>query len=826
MLTIILKDNGDYNLKKKTLQNLDLQSQKGYQLKIYSDEYWKSILQNISSKEDDYYIFLRSGDILLPDAIKRIENMIMKYHADWYYGDEGIRNFKGNGEIFEKKAKPDFGIWGFVSCLYTGCAVIFSGKILKKIFHKVLESNQRYQIFLLRMTIEAAKISDGYHIEELLLMREKVMDVTKEEGEKINKWLNELLLIKKIPFMAVTDVKEKFCRLYRTGVERNRCTLIVITEDPAKDLYWKHMYENSLGERQVIISSKGKTFGSKCNQGAEKADGEILFFVRAGWQIPTKYKMNELEGFASAMNVGVVSPRLIDSAGKPVYTGAARVGKGFCSSLQYMDSECGGYSKGVREISVPAWQFFVIRKKLWQQVKYFSEEEISPDFCVSDFSCRLENIGYTGLYCGQIVVYSGEENERNEEQKGFLYMLKQQRNFWGRDPYFTKNMCKKILNESKQNVQLFLPEKMWENAGNGRTILILSHELSMTGAPIVLLYAVSVLREAGYQPLILCPEDGVLKEKFLDKQIPVLIDEEIYNNNRWLSYAKEFDLIFVNTIVPFLCIEQLKDSNIPVIWWIHDAKEGYEMYLNGVLAKKIGNYVKIYCVSDYAKKVLLTFRPQYSSDILLYGLPDLSKLARGKLQLENPERRKIFLTVGTLESRKGQDVLLEAIEKMHEEEKKRSIFYFIGAAKTKSVLEKLEISIQKYPETVRWIPFLDRNEIMDAYAQATAVICCSRDDPMPVFMAETMMMSGICICSENTGMSTLIHHGENGFLYRNNSAGELAQNITYVLRNSDRLDYIRRAARATYEKEFTLSAFKERLLSIMEKNLKKSEKID
>lgn len=820
----MLKDNGDYNLKKRTLQNLNLQSQNEYQLKIYSEKYRKKVYQEILANEDAYYLFLHSGDILYIDAIKKIKDVIEKYHADWYYGDEDVYYFKDKIKKPEKKAKPDFGIFGFISCLYVGSALIFSGKILKKFFLKVIEDKENYRISTLRMAIEAAKISDGHHIEEPLLTRKKVMDITKEEGDRLNIWLDELLSIRKIPFLAITDIKEKFCRLYGVNVKKHTCTLIVISDDPDKDLYWKSMYENSLGKYQIIISSKGKTFGSKCNRGVEKANGEILFFIQEGWQLPTLYKLRQLEEFSTASNVGVVSARLVDFFGKLVYAGAARVGKELCKPLQYIDSECGGYLKGVREISVPAWQFFVVRKELWKKAGCFLEEKVSPDFCVADFSWKLEKMKYIGLYCGQVVVRNGEANEQNKNQEGFLYMLKQQKMFKDKDLYFTDAMCKKVAGESQDNIQLFLPEKMWENTDSRKKVLVLTHELSMTGAPIVLLYAVEVLKEEGYQLFILSQKDGMLKEKFLDKQIPVLIDGELYKNNRWLSYAKEFDLIFVNTIVPFSCIEQLKDVDIPVVWWIHDAKEGYERYLKYVLPKSIGEHVKIYCVSDYAKKVLLTFRPQYAADVLLYGLPDLSIFPRGKFRFDCNEQKKIFLTVGTLENRKGQDVLLEAIEKMETEEREKSIFYFIGAVKMESVFKKLQKSMKKYPETVRWIPELDRNDIMDAYAQATAVICCSRDDPMPVFMAETMMMAGICICSENTGTSTLISPGENGFLYKNNSSEELAKCITYILKNNKKLDNIRMAARETYEKSFALSIFRQHLLRIMEQNMQKDTK--
>lgn len=80
---------------------------------------------------------------------------------------------------------------------------------------------------------------------------------------------------------------------------------------------------------------------------------------------------------------------------------------------------------------------------------------------------------------------------------------------------------------------------------------------------------------------------------------------------------------------------------------------------------------------------------------------------------------------------------------------------------------------------------------MDIFKQATCIVCSSRDDPMPVFMTEGMMMSKICICSENTGTATLIENGKNGFVYANNDYKELANKIMYVIDNNDKIDSLK-----------------------------------
>lgn len=817
MLIILLEDNGDYYLKKRTLKSLEKQDKTLYKVYIYPEKNRKKIWRKILDYRNNYYMFLQSGMEILPNAIKIISKLINKTHAAWYYGNEQIWKEYEKKDFFEDKLKPNFGVFGFVSCLYTGCAVIFLGEILKKLSFK--ESIDEYKIFLLKKTIEVAENYDGYHIDFPLLSRKRFSNFTEEQGLILNNCLNKLLYQRKLPFVAVVNGEEGFSRLYKVNSNKYTSTIIVISDNSKKDQFWKKVYNNIAGKRKVIISAGEKSIGNKWNCAAEKAEDELLLFIKAGWQLPAEYKIKELEQFAILKNIGIVSPKLLDNSGNIIYSGASRRGD---EDMFYSESESLGYLKGVREISAPSSQFFIVRKELWVQAKGFLDLNISADYCLRDFCIKLEKLGYNHFYYGQISVYRKKKFQK-EEPIGFLHMIEKWGMTWNEDSYFTRNMYRKMMNGHQSDFQMFLPQKKYDDIEKREKILFVSHEMSLTGAPIVLLYAARVLKGEGYYVMIISPKDGLLRQKFIEEQIPVIIDERMYKNSSWIVLIKEFDLIFLNTIVSFPCVLQFGKLNIPVVWWIHDAKAGYEKKLKNILPKKVKKNVDIYCVSEYARKVLLTYRPAYKVGLLPYGIPDLKNFFESAFQLKNDNDKKIFLIIGSLEKRKGQDILLQAIEKLKEESRQKSIFYFIGEPKDIYFLKKIEEIQQKYPETIQWIACLDRNDIMNAIRQAEAVICSSRDDPLPVFMTETMMMEGVCICSENTGTAAVIRSGVNGLLYYNNSSTELANCITYVLEHSKDMKVIRQEARKTYESEFALPIFKNNLLEIINKNIKKDK---
>ena len=826
MITVTVVDTGDYYLKKKTIQSLGGQETHSdiCLWNVREDSFRESLNKRVGKnpEEASWYLFLQTGTEVCPGALERLLRQTKKIQARWYYFDEKKSKEYVNESAYEKSAKPDFGVFGFASYLYPGSAVLFSESILSELLPQI--RSQKMSLFLFELTIKAAAVCDGCHIEVPLLQNTRRQRLTKEEGELLNSWLNEYLRKRQLPYFAVADVESGVNHLYRNQLQLLELpgTILVLADPEQSTVDWKALYEGIWTDARIIVEDTAETWGKKCNRGIGKAVGDLIFILQAGWIFPDSIKRKDLLGYGQLPQIGTVSPKLYDRKGRMLYDGGAQVAHGFCTSPSCRNSECIEYTNGVREIIVPAWQCFITRKSVWEQVGGFSEETLSADFCAADYALRVSTAGFSNLYCGNIAVWCAEE-EAPLVQRGFCHMLSQWKDRWGKDPFFTQSMCRKIFGEKKQNSFLYIPQEIIFREEKGKRILILSHELSMTGAPVVLTYAVRVLKEAGFQQVVLSPEDGVLRKEIENEQVPVFIDEDIYESDRWLSYAKEFDLIIVNTVVPFFCIEQLKDCRIPVIWWIHDAREGYEHYLKHVLPKTLGKNIDVYCVSDYARKVLLEFRPGYQSGVFPYGLPDLSEEKEEANVLEGTEGKVVFLTVGTIESRKGQDVLLEAIEQLDDSARKQSMFFFIGKKKSKDISAKLEISMKKYPEIVRWIPFLSRADIFDAYRQATAVICASRDDPMPTFMAETMMQSGICICSENTGTASLIRSGENGFVYGENSPEKLAACIAYVVKNYAAMDSVRCFGRKTYEEYFALPVFRKNLLEIVEKQLNQAE---
>ncbi|MDF2857945.1 MAG: methyltransferase protein [Neobacillus sp.] len=215
---------------------------------------------------------------------------------------------------------------------------------------------------------------------------------------------------------------------------------------------------------------------------------------------------------------------------------------------------------------------------------------------------------------------------------------------------------------------------------NGRRILLIGHELSLTGAPVALHYFAKALQKNGDRPIIIAPSNGNMCGTSCEEGIPVIVINNLYSVDFVSRYAPLFDLIVVNTIVGYPIIAMLTEADLPVLWWIHEAEASYTDDTIKMLPPILPYNIHIYCGGSYAERLLLRYRPKYKTNQLLYCVADYAEEMHMKaiIELNLAEKKTIFAIVGTQEKRKGQDVVVDAILSMRREQVERCLFVFVG----------------------------------------------------------------------------------------------------------------------------------------------------
>lgn len=161
-----------------------------------------------------------------------------------------------------------------------------------------------------------------------------------------------------------------------------------------------------------------------------------------------------------------------------------------------------------------------------------------------------------------------------------------------------------------------------DKTDNLKSILLLSHDLSIGGPALALYHAALVLKGDGYNIIFASMLDGALREKLEEQFIPVMIDRRLQiNTMRELPWTEKYDLIFCNTIHYHTFLSD-RDEGIPVIWWLHDSAFFYEGIREGKLADISGRNLKYVSVGPVPKKAMNQHCPGVVIEDLLYGVSD------------------------------------------------------------------------------------------------------------------------------------------------------------------------------------------------------------
>ena len=343
-------------------------------------------------------------------------------------------------------------------------------------------------------------------------------------------------------------------------------------------------------------------------------------------------------------------------------------------------------------------------------------------------------------------------------------------------------------------------------------ILLLSNELTLGGPPIALFHAAKVLKKQGYEIVYASMIDGPLKDILLQENIPVIIDENLQMAvMEEIKWVKAFSLIFCNTL-NFHVFLSRRDTAIPVIWWLHDARFFYDGVDREVIGKISLRNLNAVSVGPIPAMAIHEFLPELNCGELLYGVNE-KKGSAGKKE----DKIIRFITIGFLEDIKGQDILLKAIKNLTNTDRQKCEFYLVGHKDT-LFGQRLQRESADSKEII-FTGCVDRQKIHEIYDSSDVLICPSRQDSMPTVAAEAMMHGVPCLISDAVGTAAYLQDGVNGLTFQSENAEELSQKITWCITHSQELPKMGVCARKVYDLYFSIKVFEEKLLGMVERSL-------
>lgn len=366
-------------------------------------------------------------------------------------------------------------------------------------------------------------------------------------------------------------------------------------------------------------------------------------------------------------------------------------------------------------------------------------------------------------------------------------------------------------------------------------ILVITHQLSHTGAPIVLLDMVRTLQGAGYEIEMISLLEGELRKEVEAMGIPLKVQNHfIHDEEAFRAKLSTYDAVIVNTLLGYEVIHILKYMQVPVLWWIHEGEHFFE-YFKSVIPdmKTLTSNIHIYSVSGYVQRIIQK-RYDVWTPILHFGVKD-SYDPSGLFKLENllreesegidfevwdPGHKKIrFLTVALYGDVKGQDFAIQAIEKMPEELRKKCLFVFCGEeARDKAdmrILGPVLEASEKYDEVMH-IPRQEHASVLNLMSDMDYLLVPSRIEPMPTVACEAMMMKRPVVISDVCGVADDLTDGWDGILFHTEDVMDFQLAISRAVEmQQEEYESMCRRARAIYDEKYAMSIFEPNVLGMM-----------
>lgn len=357
---------------------------------------------------------------------------------------------------------------------------------------------------------------------------------------------------------------------------------------------------------------------------------------------------------------------------------------------------------------------------------------------------------------------------------------------------------------------------------NSRYVLLVSHEASLTGAPFALRNLATVLIDLGITPIFLSPSFGRLIDECVKDGItcivlPTVLQHLESRSDFLLLTRNLFEFIVINTLVSYPCVSQLIDTDTPVLWWIHESEESYSKTVVAHMPSRLSSNIHVFAGGDYAKQVLLKYRPNYLVGDLIYPTPEAPVQKNPSSPFIDKKGKVLFVCAASIQKRKAQTILVKAISTLDKNTLNDCLFLFVGKSHDNTMLKEIESAVITYPNNVIRFDEVAHSDLLRIYEQMDVLVCPSIDDPLPIVITDALCRSKLVICSDLVGSAPYLKSHNAAIIYNGLDPYALGASIKKSLQSLHFAQELRKNARLLYENLFSSDAFTENFKTILSK---------
>jgi glycosyltransferase involved in cell wall biosynthesis/GT2 family glycosyltransferase len=619
-----------------------------------------------------------------------------------------------------------------------------------------------------------------------------------------------------------------------------------------------------------LVSCPGRfNYSAANNLGASKAQGSFLLFLNNDTRITHGDWLEEMVGWAEQPGVGAVGAKLLRPDGTYQHAGMVM---GLAGHSSHVFDGCRepiegpfGSADWYRNYLAVTGACMLVPRGVFEHLGGF-DTEYQVGYSDIEFCLRIVAAGYQVVYSPFAELVHDEGGTRGlslppadvlRASMQFLPVLHTG------DPYFNPNLsqlsrepvpaCKgdeSRLGHIERILKLYglvssagggdgiferlldrLPASEWPlfpldylapyGRGQGKRLLLVSHDLSLSGAPTILFQLAVYLQERGYSITVLSPMDGPLRERYLDAGMDARVEAGLLDDARLLvEPVAAHDLLLANTILSWRAIHAARAMGRPSLWWIHEAEAGRDQArFDEHIASAFPAAGKVVFPAQHTAALYAPYALSDNFETVYIGVKFDTGLEAGDQRIRRRAGKFSLVSVGSIEPRKGQDILLDALAILPDGIRKEIACTFIGRTLDPAYADKLARTIRKRRlQDVYFEGELSSPQVRAHLETCEVFVLPSRSEALPRALLEAMAL-GKAVIAASVGSIPEVLEGGSGLSFPAGDAKALAHQIASLYGDRSAIDRLGEQARLAIEARFTFEAFAGRMSALVQEAL-------
>jgi len=376
-----------------------------------------------------------------------------------------------------------------------------------------------------------------------------------------------------------------------------------------------------------------------------------------------------------------------------------------------------------------------------------------------------------------------------------------------------------------------------QSKNNCNTILFISHEASLTGAPIVLLELIKWFKQNTLfdLKLILLRGGPLYRDGVFQKYVETLLVGSDVSIEKLQLFCPNASVIYGNTVAASGVYEKLQYLKAPIISHVHEQEGVLQTFPKQLqIMKKYTDYY--ITASDAVKENLLTkhkiavnkVKTVFSFIDNFANIEDIDKKSHYKKRLQLNEHKLLVVGCGT-ESKsfhKGSDLFVEIANLIVNRYKNDVVFIWVGDIKPNE-MRIINKTIKKY-QLEKHIDFLglqERKYVRKLFKASDIFLLSSREDSFPLVALEAAQVSMPIVCFDEAGGMPSFVQKDAGIVVPFLDIEEMAKSVNELIENDIlRIEYGKKAHKKVVN-NFSIEQKSLEIFSIINKVLNKNTKV-